>query len=412
MEEPLAAERWRYEPDFGKPAPPDTWNVITNFVEPKDMLRRFGVWPDDVLTPESLQALYSGKSCGIREPFSAHDGQGSRPLFPFLDEAEEATIAGIWECRKGLLTSVLMDGLARVLQCPDTAGRTSANPGAGWVLLVLQTMVILELREREMESGIWEERTPGQKMGTVFAMRPGMTTKACRVQAIPLVGDSVLCMPWGGHYGEYSKILPLVLNRYTRQVIESANEDLEVVPEGHVLKLMVAAGLLRELGQSWMDSHWVLSLPVIGAPDALRVVQDLSVPAREISAAIAPDISLLVAKMRSGRYGYLEGHGDYLEMAYQVLLGLLCQWAAEQGLLSRSPRFRVTGRGPVVERPRTVRDRGAWVLPGVAVVRGAAAAWNSLTTVSASRGSESAPSGWEGSRNPEFRDIDEGRPVS
>lgn len=366
MEEPLSSERWGYEPGLGRPASPDTWRVLTNFVEAKDILGRFGVWPDDVLTPERLGALYLGKRCDDGGPFATGSGPASQPAFPFLDGGEESAIASIWERRKGPLGAGLRQDLAGVV------------PHSGWTLLALQSLIILEMRAREAESGVWQLRSSGQKMGSLFAVRPGASTLTCRVETIPLAGDSVICVPWGGPFAEYSKVLQLVGNRYTRQVIESADKDLEVVPEGHVLKLMVAAGLVRELRQSFMDAHWVLSAPALEWRDVRDGIPGIREAARAISFAAAEEVTGIIDLMRASRYATLEGHGDYLEMAYQVLVGLLFQWASEDGLLRPAPRFRDTGRGPVLDRPRNTGRESPDLLPGIAIVRGAAPAWDCL----------------------------------
>jgi hypothetical protein len=379
MEEPLSSELPQYEPELGKSGSPDQWRIVTNFVEPKDILRRFGLWPDDVLTAESLEALYLGSCRHIGEPFARDIGQKVQPLFPFLDEVEGARITKIWETRKDAMVPKLRDGLSDLLSQPAVAIAEPSTYVEGWVLLALQSLIVLELRSRERELGIWEERTEGQKMGTMFALKPAAATTFSRVEVIPLAEDSLLCVPWGFPFREYSKILQLVENSYTQRVIASSDEKMEVVPDGGVLRKMVSAGLVRELRRSFMDSHWVLSVPVVEWEHMRQAIPALSQTAHDVSGALTVIMPQVGSLMRASKYSYLQGTGDYLEMAYSALMGLLSQWAIEEGLFPPPPRFRATRDGPILERSRTDRQRAACnLLPGVCVLRGAQPAWDEL----------------------------------
>ena len=82
----------------------------------------------------------------------------------------------------------------------------------------------------------------------------------------------------------------------------SADDQLEVVPEGHALKRMVAAGLLRECRVSFMNSRWAISVPVMGWEQARDVVPVASRAARDVSETLAPLLSRIHEVMRSGRY--------------------------------------------------------------------------------------------------------------
>lgn len=360
--------------DRARQGPPDSWRVQMNFVESKDILRRFGVWPDDVLTIARLEELYSGRGSEGVEPFARETEQGVRPLFPFLDESEGVRVAGLWETRKDVAYLHLKDGLGALSPRLSTGPAGSSAPLTGCVLLILQSLIILDLRNREMELGMWDDRTAAQKMGTLFAVKP---TEAMftRVEAIPFAENEVVCLPWGGPFGEYSKILEILEDQHTARVLASADEKMEIVPDAVVLKKMVAAGLVRETRESFMDSHWVLSIPAVGWEQVRDALPTLSRTAQDISGALAEALPQIPGLMKSGRYSYLEGPGDYTEMTYSVVMGLLLQRAMEDGLLSRPPRFRATGDGPVVERSRAERRSATWTLPGLCIIRDSGLAW-------------------------------------
>ncbi|MGE5579633.1 MAG: hypothetical protein ACM3WU_06240 [Bacillota bacterium] len=368
MQEPLSSEMWRFEPDLSRHLPPDAWRIRTNFVEPKDILRRFGVWPDDVLTPERLDALYSGETA-----------EGPCPItVTFLDDKKAAAIEAIWKPRRDPVIRILQDGLSSIPGLADGNRDTAMITYAGFVVLALQSLLILELRSREREIGMWDARTEGQRMGTLFAVRPSTTATFTRVDVMPLPGSSVLCVPWGGPFAEYAKLLPLLADRHSQRVLGSADEKLEVVPEGPLLKALMAAGLLRQLEHTYMNARWALTVPILNPETARRMIPCLARVAHGISEAVSADITSIAALKESGRYAGEEGSGDYLEMAYSVLMGMVFQWAMEKGIVQRPPQFRVTKSGPILERSREARNSTAHPLPGLAILKGAASIWDEL----------------------------------
>jgi hypothetical protein len=326
------------------------------------------VWPDDLLTVKTLQALYEGKPMGEARAFSVTAGGKALPSFPFLDEAEGRAIQGLIEPYKERLYRPFRNWLAH-------SGSRGQRP-AGAILAILQSLLVLALRKLERDLGLWEKRTPVQKAGTVFALRPDSDVQFTRVNAIVGRRDDRVTFPWGGPYREYGKILQLMESRYTHLVFASQVENSEVIPEGHVIKKMQYVGLVRDFNRGFLGSRWVLALPVAGydavkdaVPAFVQVVQGIC----EAFAEVLPKVPAL---MRSGRYSYLESHGDYAEMAYSVLLGLLCGWAMDDELLDRPPSFRVRDEGAFVERSAIQRLRGEYpALPGVAILRDAGVIW-------------------------------------
>jgi hypothetical protein len=120
---------------------------------------------------------------------------------------------------------------------------------------------------------------------------------------------------------------------------------------------------------------------VMGWEQARDVVPVASRAARDVSETLAPLLSRIHEVMRSGRYSYVEGTGDYFEMAYSVFVGYLFQWAMEDGLLSRPPKFRMEKRGPVLERSRAERRSATSNLPGITLVRHAEWPWDRWVTL-------------------------------
>jgi len=373
FEEPLSAERPQFEPELGVQRTPDDWRVETNFVEAKDILGRFGTWPDDLLTPKHLESLYREEcesGCG---PFSLKAGPRARPSFPFLDESEGSHLAGIWGAVRDSTISVLREACRAF-----PAMGEKASPLVGWFNLVFQVRLILELREREKEVGLWDERTEPQKKGTIFALKPNAATTFTRASAIPVSHDSFLCVSWGGPYGEYSKVLPLLENPHTQRVIAWADDKLEVVPEGYALKPMVATGLVREFRASFMTSRWALSVPVLEWEQARDLTPVASRAAGDVSRSLAPLLPEIHKLMGSGRYSYLDGAGDYLEMAYSAFMGRVFQWAIEDGLVCSPARFKADKRGVVLERTRDERRSVTSNLSGITFVRRGEPAWEEV----------------------------------
>ncbi len=154
------------------------------------------------------------------------------------------------------------------------------------VLPILQSMLVLDLRRAEAACGMWEGRSPRQKQGAVFAVRQGRGTRFCRVSALLGRPGERVCIPWGGPYAEYVKILPLLRDRYTRLVFESAGPELDVVPEGHVIRKMQSAGLVREQNRGFLGSLWTLRTPVVGMADVGHLLPGLQQVTQGICAGV------------------------------------------------------------------------------------------------------------------------------
>lgn len=381
MEEPLSSRLPSFDPQLAQSGSPSQWRIRTTFIEAKDIIRRFGLWPDDVLTAETLQKIHSGNLGRLSDPFVLRLGDEAKPSFPFLDENEESAIGNAWGTLKDSVAPILREGHKRAW--PDSSqGLYPDDDLIGPVLLVFQTLMMLSLRATERSLGIWKSRTSGQEMGGLYALRPANAAQSCQVQGLPLTQDGLLCLPWGGPYREYSYLLPLVENQHTQQVLASADACLEVVPEGHVLKMMVKAGLLRELRQSFMDSHWTLSIPVVEWGQVRPMLPALSWIADAIAEAarsVMPQINALGA---SGRYSHLDGTGDYTEMAYSVLFGSIVELGVQSGLIPSPAKLKTSRNGVALERPRgkPVDPRNS--LPGVCILRGANAAWSDIHRLS------------------------------
>ncbi len=344
------------------------WRLVTNFMRPAEIARAFGVWPDDVLSSRALQALYERKSGERIRGFTVKANAETLPLFPFLDEAEGTAIQRLIERRKEPLYRPFRAGLESLTTLGH--GLTDAVP------VILQPLLVLTLRKLEKEMGLWGKRSPVQKRGAAFALRPDSQVPFVRVSSFPGRLDDRVALPWGGPYREYGKMLQLVESRYSRLVFASALEDLEVVPDGHVIKKMQYAGLVRNHDRGFLGSRWVLTLPVVRYTAVKDSIPILVQVVQGISGAFAEALAEMPGLMRSGRYSYLEGHGDYLEMAYSVLFGLLCGWAMEDGMLARPPSFKVTDQGAFVERSVAQRLRGEYPsLPGMVILKDARAVW-------------------------------------
>lgn len=353
--------------------PPDDWRLITNFIRVTDIVKVFGAWPDDIINPAILQGLYEGEVKTPAGPLSALVGGKIVPTFPFLDETEGSLIQSLVESHKEHLYAPFKSGLLSLGEIRP--GLTDA------ILILLQPLFVLSLRRLEREIGLWERRTPSQKKGTIFALKPGSGATFVRVSAFIGRQDDRVSLPWGGSYREYGKILPLLESRFARLVFQSLDEDLEVIPEGHVIKRMQAAGLVRDHNRGFFGSRWVVALPVVTSREAEESIPTLLEVMQGIRQGAIEVLSKVPELMGSGRYGYLEGHGDYMEMVYAVILGLLCRWAMEDGLIGRPPLFKVTEEGAFVERSVRQRLRGEYpALPGVSIVRDAQAVWDSVVS--------------------------------
>ena len=366
---PLAPERADLDP--GREPDRANWRVRTNFVEPKAILRSYGRWPDDVLTPRALEALHAGSAEQLVPGFSVRAEGKLRASFPFLDEGEGARIRDLLSSHKGELYPAFREGLGRL----GSIGISTGLP-ADHLLAVFQPLMILAMRKREQELGLWDGRTPAQKAGTIFALKPDLKTTFTRIDCIPAGQDMRIIFPWGGPYGEYSKLVSLMENPYTGMVFRSTDDTLFVVPEGHVMRRLIWAGLLRERRGKFLREGWVLDVPAPGYREVSGCVRELAGIVRDIAETCGELLREVPGLMRSGRYSYFEGHGDYAEMAYSVLFGILLTWAMDDGLLGRPPAFTLTDQGAVVKRSPAEQLRGTYPpLCGIVVLKDARLIW-------------------------------------
>jgi hypothetical protein len=419
MEEPLSPEMPGFEPGAG-PLRFDSWRVITNFSEAGDISQRFSKWPDDFLSSDCLESMYCMNLESVLPGYSVKHSDRIHPGFPFLDEEEGQRITGVWERYRSKLHPLFRDLLLTIRELhgkavkevtrdtrwsKDGGKQSSLQPAkeakagtgtkeildkeivdSGLVALILQTQVILGFREMEKACGVWEGRTPGQKLGTILAAKPSCSNAFTRVEAVQVRRGALVFVPWGGLFAEYGKILHLMDNQFTRKVIGSYDENLEVVPDGHVLKTMTGAGLLRSSRQAFMDSHWNLGLPVIDAAAVLDVTGLVDNAVAQICECVSDVLGDLKGLIATGRYSYLEGHGDYFEMAYSVLVGLLLNWAAEDGLITRPPTIGVRGDRVFLKRSIGQRIKGFYpVLTGIGVLEQPELLWEKINSHSTRR---------------------------
>lgn len=337
------------------------WRLLTNFAEGSQIHKAFSVWPDDVMTPQLLKDIYEGKAESPIGPI------------PFLDDAEGMRLWEFFGRHRKALFNPLGDYLRE--------SKVGLSPLWGGVLPILQSHLVFALRRAEVQTGMWGGRSPRQKQGTVFAVTQD-TGWLCRVSALPGSPGARVCVPWGGPYAEYCKIMPLLENRYTRLVFDSASPEMEVVPEGHVIRKMQFAGLVRERNRGFMGSVWTLTMPSVGLEElGGEVLPAVEQVAQGISIHLAELLPEITSVMRLGQYPSLEGHGDYVEMACGVLFGLLCEWAMEESLVRRPPSFLVKEDAVFVERTFTQKIRDKYPdLPGIAILRDARAIWSAITS--------------------------------
>lgn len=352
------------------------WRLQTNFAEPKDIMVCFGAWPDSVLSPEYLHELYSGTTTVAHSPFAFSSEQGIRPAFPFLEASEGERIASLWRSQK---EKVYPQVRAMFSRGPLASRDDRCNPAAGCVLLALQTLAILELREREREVGLWDRRTEAQKVGTLFAVRP-YEAVFTRVEAIPFGENRFLCVPWGGPFEAYAEILELLEDPYTAQMLATASEEMEIIPDGRVVKQLTRAGFVREVRKGLFSTKFEIGVPAVGDQEIRDTALAILPAVRGLSNAIVEVLPQLKTLAESGRYSYLAGIGDYMEMGYSVLMGLILEWAIEDGLLGRPPQYKVVrGDRGIREVSIDGRRRGAPAhLPGVVIVRDGYVAWDEL----------------------------------
>lgn len=348
------------EPPLQAGLPPDAWRLLTNFTRPSLIPQTFGVWPDDVASLKTLADIYAGKA------------QSVLGMFPFLDHGEGSRLEAVFQAHRERIYAPFADFLRA----------TGIGEGRIWgaALPVLQALLLLGLRRVERDAGLWDQRSQRQRDGTLFAVMPDANVQFCRVSALPGRRGDRVCFPWGGPYNEYNKVQGLLESRYSGLVFASVGPDLEVVPDGHVIRKMEFAGLVRNSAGFW-GSRYVLRLPILGMPEMKGHLPGLLLATQGICAQVAEVLPSITEVMRSGRYACLEGHGDYAEMAYAVLTGLLCDWAMDESLLRRPPSFEVTEEGAFVERSMAQKIRGEYPpLPGIAVLSDARPIWDWVTS--------------------------------
>jgi hypothetical protein len=369
----------RPEIDYlGKDSALAGWRLCTNFSSAQDILERFGEWPDNLLEPDKLDPLYKGESKDPIPGLAVAEGARVMPLFPYLDEAEAEGVVKVYEAAK---THVYPEFAAFL----EKAGGEPLC-GAEGMLLPAQTLLVYSMREQERETGIWDMRTPKQRLGTVFALGCHIAGTFSRVSALVAGKGMRLCIPWGGAYGEYSKILPVLENPYAGWILRTADEEMNVLLGGLVsrplqlLELIDTSKLLLGRGQAR------LNVDVLPASSALPYLQALQSAMREVATGASRCMNDLLRLWRTGRYAHLEGPGDYLEMTYAVLLGLLFSWAMEDGLLRRPPEFVRSGEPLVPRKPiwATIA-RTKTRFSGMCMLRYADSLWDSLVGVANAR---------------------------
>lgn len=347
------------------------WRLCTNFVNAQRILERFGEWPDSLLEPEGLESLYRGEAKRPIQGLSVVDGHKVVPSFPYLDESEAERVVKVYEAAK----SRIYPRFGAFLQ---DAG-TEALGGAEGMLLPTQTLLVFALRERERQAGIWDMRTSEQRLGTVFALGPSVNAIFSRVSAL-IVGNGMrLCVPWGGVYCEYSKLLPVLEDPYTGWILRTADEDLHVMMAGPVSRPLALLGLIDLSRMLAARGQARLNADVVPASDVVRNIPVLYSAVRDIAAGASVCLDALLDLWREGRYVYLEGPGDYFEMTYAVLLGLLFTWAMDDGLLKRPPSLARSGENLVLRKSLwSTIARTKARFHGVCVLRGADVIWDSF----------------------------------
>jgi hypothetical protein len=127
--------------------------------------------------------------------------------------------------------------------------------------------------------------------------------------------------------------------------------------------------------------RWLPLAPVIDATAVLDVAGLVDNAVAQICECVSDVLGDLKGLIATGRYSYLAGHGDYFEMAYSVLVGLLLNWAAQDGLISRPPAFGITGDRVFLKRSIGQRIRGFYpVLTGIGVLEQPELLWEKITS--------------------------------
>lgn len=369
----------------------EDWFLCINFYSAGDIIETYGTWPYHVLTPRILADLYNMPSSTPleREPsarsfFKVLEGRIA-PAFPFLGEEEGRTLEGFFGNHRREVYPPVKDLFLRLAGIESPAPREASHGTGGLsdkVLLIFQHLLILRLREEERKAGLWEKRTPAQKKGTLFALNPSSPTTFTRIKALPVGRDMRLAFPWGGIYKAYGKLLPLMENRYTRFIFSTADENLRMLIDGHVLKPLLLSGLMKlegNIANMQKGGYLIPNVPSVRWSEIEGLMEEISMAAREVARKTRPLIPDLMDLWRSSRYSYLDGHGDFLEMAYTVLLGLLISWANQDGVLPDPPEFSFAGNYAAVKRTFWEILCGRYPpLPGIVVLKDAKRVWDGI----------------------------------
>jgi hypothetical protein len=351
-----------------------TWRLCTNFIRAEAILVRFREWPDSLLEPERLESLYRGELKAPILGLAAAIGDTVRPLFPYLDETQAEVAVKVYEAAKTRIYPPFAAFLDRV--------EAEALCGAEGMLLPAQTLLVFALREREREIGIWDMRTSEQRLGTVFALGTHVTGTYSRVSALIAGKDMRLCVPWGGFYREYSKILPVLEDPSAGWILRTADEDLNVMMAGLVSRPLVLLEFIDTSRMLARRGNARLNVDALPALEVIRGLPALRSAIREVAIGASQCMNDIVQLWKTGRYSYLEGPGDYLEMTYAVLLGLLFSWAMEDDLLRPPPTFVRSGENLVLRKPIWAAiARRKTQFNGMCVLREAGSLWDSLVGV-------------------------------
>ncbi len=349
------------------------WRICTNFAGADDLMDRFGQWPDYALMPERLESLYRKERRTEVPKFSVvHDGV-VKPAFPFLEETEGLAIQRVFESSKESIYPEFRHALKGIeSQSPIYADRC---------LLLIQTLLVLYLRHKEKETGIWEERSPEQRLGTIFAAGNHIPVSFTRVNAFVAGIGRRLAFPWGGAYKEYGKLLSLMEDPYTAWVLRTADDDLHVLAAGPTVRGLKLAGLIEfPVSMVSHKNHIALNVPAIDSREVEGFLPLLTRGLGAVASETAPVLYGVLDVWKRGQYDYLEGCGDYLEMAYAILAGLLFKWAMEDGLLGVPPKLTKFGDDYWVVQ-RTFFERLSFrktEFPGLSVLRQADSVWERL----------------------------------
>lgn len=364
-------------PEIGYPISDDAltrWRLCTNFLTVQGVLERFGEWPDNLLDHDDLEPLFKGEWTQPVSGLAVAEGDRVKALFPYLDEVEAEKVVKVYEAAKPRVYPDFAAFLEKVKGEPHC--------GAEGMLLPAQTLLVLCMRGKEREAGIWDMRTPEQRLGTVFALGVHIPGTFSRVSALVSGRGMRLCVPWGGAYGEYCKILPLLEHPHAGWLLNTADEELNVFLGGlasrplELIEFLDVSKLHLRRGQARLNVDALPASSVFPHVPALRSAM------RKVAGGATECMHDLLDLWRTGQYSYLDGPGDYLEMTYSVLLGLLFSWAMDDGLLKRPPSFVRSGE-PLVPKKSTWAAI-ARIKPhftGICMLRDADSLWDALVGV-------------------------------